>query len=451
MQNPDVTLKAPQESGDEDAASLTKIHKDPRGIRDEDVGSHKDPKVSKMKAQYWKKDLGRMIQRKWKDLREAFREIDLNKDHFIDEKEMVALFGKLQLDLRDAKALFRHMDKQGKGELSFAQFQHEFGKEVAGSYIPPKDPWYTVSSEFGALVDKKIYPKFDYDIASGGTRHAEKCHIPGQWRPPKGGKGNHNQNPFAALQRMEGWEGNLAAKYNSALKAFRDIDEDHNGALSREEIQVLFDKFNLPTVGLDDVFQKVETNEGNEISFLEFQRHFGKVINPIIGGHVTNFHHVNDFGDRFSPITNTYQERSNKMPKAPWMKKDDRVVHPETARGPRPVAPPRGTAPHPERALFREREKVLQRASGLANGRIPPNECTWAGPEAPKYHPGILEVDPEFTSKAKTLIPGAGKRKQTVMTYSKDQTYCCLENVIERKIQEGRFDMHMGLPITHAF
>lgn len=412
----------------------------PDNVKADDVvsypGSHKDPAVNAMKAQKWRTDLGRFLQRKYKDLNEAFREIDVNKDHSIDEREMIALFNKLHLPPKDAKALFRHMDKDGAGSINFAQFQEEFGNCVAGSYVPAKNPWHTESSNLGGLVDDRIYLKEPH-LLHGGQRQSKTTHVHGEYRPPKGGA---NSDPYASLQKLEGLEAKVQTQYATVLKAFRQIDEDKSGKLSRDELRTLFTKFNLPYAALETVFDHIDVDESSEITFAEFQKHFGPIIQPCVGTAITNFHHVNDYGTRFSPVSNRYEDISSKQapshlrePDLPWMKKEDpnwiQRVQMGSSRGLRSGPPPRGSAPHPDRSKYKEREKTLP--------KLPERECTWAGPDAKKYHPDILEAAPTFTYQGRGLWDPY-TRKQTLLDYSKRQEDQNLEYICERRLHHGR-------------
>merc|ERR1719265_1805830 len=104
------------------------------------------------------------------------------------------------------------------------------------------------------------------------------------------------------------------------------------------------------------------------------------------------------------------------------------MVQSDSVRERRSVPPQRGRAPHPNRALFKEREKNLP--------KLPPNECTWAGPDAKNYHPHILEAAPKFTYHGRRLW-SPYTRKATLIDYTKTINDNHLEYVCERKLHHG--------------
>lgn len=433
MQNPEATLRTPQAND---------INND---TFSDYAASHKDPKVSEMRGEQWRIDLGRRLQRKYKDLRTVFREMDVNKDHFINEHEMVAVFNKLHLPPRDGKALFRLMDEEGKGQISWKQFSEEFGKEIAESFVPAKNPWHTESSNLGAHVPRTIH-LIKPQLLHGGERKSATTHIKGTYKPPSDEKA---KNPYAGLSQVEGLEHKVQTQYKTVLKAFREFDRDKSGAIDRDECRELFKKFHLPASALDKVFDHIDTDNSNEITFAEFKTHFGPIIQPHIGTHVTNFHHVNDYGTRFSPVSNNYEEVSSKQNPLssrdhqnvmPWMKKEDpewiRMVQLHSARGPRPAKPQRGKAPHPDRSGFKEKEVDLP--------KLPERVCTWAGPDAKAYHPDILETAKDFTYKGRRMW-SPYTRKQTLLDYAPTNNHTYFERFIEKPLADGAMrHSHLG-------
>merc|ERR1712146_614981 len=122
------------------------------------------------------------------------------------------------------------------------------------------------------------------------------------------------------------------------------------------------------------------------------------------------------------------------------MKKEDpnwltMVQSDATNRIPRSVPPQRGKAQHPDRAMFKEREKELP--------KLPSRECTWAGPDAKRYHPHILEAAPKFTNQARQMW-SPYTRKAPLIGYNKTQEDQQLEHLCARPRREGAL-MTLGI------
>lgn len=72
----------------------------------------------------------------------------------------------------------------------------------------------------------------------------------------------------------------MAAKFKTVRDCFRFIDEDHNGGVSREELQRLLRQFNYDEEFANELFDLLDGNGSEEIDFNELRAFIGPHIQP---------------------------------------------------------------------------------------------------------------------------------------------------------------------------
>lgn len=72
----------------------------------------------------------------------------------------------------------------------------------------------------------------------------------------------------------------MAAKFKTVRDCFRFIDEDHNGGVSREELQRLLRQFNYDEKFADEFFDLLDSNGSEEIDFNDLRAFIGPHIQP---------------------------------------------------------------------------------------------------------------------------------------------------------------------------
>eukprot|EP00397_Hematodinium_sp_SG-2012_P015089 GEMP01015361.1.p1 GENE.GEMP01015361.1~~GEMP01015361.1.p1 ORF type:complete len:329 (-),score=61.39 GEMP01015361.1:1852-2838(-) len=75
-----------------------------------------------------------------------------------------------------------------------------------------------------------------------------------------------------------------AFKFRNVRDAFRLVDVDKSGSVTRREMHIFFRQFNLPKRQADLLFDELDQDDSGEIDYVEFMDHFGSVIQPGSGG-----------------------------------------------------------------------------------------------------------------------------------------------------------------------
>jgi Ca2+-binding EF-hand superfamily protein len=102
----------------------------------------------------------------------------------------------------------------------------------------------------------------------------------GEYRPPvpSVSKPANSDDEFQQMLAMIGEK--VRQKFSKARDVFRFVDTDHSGTISRGEVHYFFRFFNVDTVQADKFFSGFESDEDDEISYVEFVKYLWPHINP---------------------------------------------------------------------------------------------------------------------------------------------------------------------------
>lgn len=71
-----------------------------------------------------------------------------------------------------------------------------------------------------------------------------------------------------------------AFKFRNLRDAFRLVDVDKGGTVSKDEMRDFFRQFNMPAADADLLFDSLDYDGSGELDYVEFMEHFGPVIQP---------------------------------------------------------------------------------------------------------------------------------------------------------------------------
>jgi len=151
-------------------------------------------------------------------------------------QEHMALYG---YDEATASQVFDYVDKDGSGEIDYQEFQGLFGP-----YIMPD--W----------VEKREISKKDRGWPDAAPELKDK--------------------EMKKVVRELGEA--FGKKYKTAFQAFRQMDSDSSGSLTRDEVREFFGKFNFGQTLADRFFDCLDQNDDGDIDYREFQSHFSPYI-----------------------------------------------------------------------------------------------------------------------------------------------------------------------------
>jgi len=180
-------------------------------------------------------DIKRKLELKFRHARDAFRGLDLDKDGSINPSEMRAFLRGFGYDADAANSLFALLDEEGNGEIDYSHFMSNFEQVV---------------------------------MPNGGK---------GRGRPePFGDK--HLNREVAEVARIVGE--NLFTKHRKVNDAFRMLDLNGDGHISREELRSFVRSINMAPEKSDRLFQALDTDLTGMIPYETFMHMMGPMIQP---------------------------------------------------------------------------------------------------------------------------------------------------------------------------
>jgi len=204
-------------------------------------------------------------------LTDAFRKGDEDKSGTISREEVgrVLVSYGVQADDATVDKLFADLDHNGDGEITLQEFQRALGAGTQTDAIFGRNDTqvtssYVTSPNFGGQV-----------LWSDNLRHAKRQQV-----GVRAGWHEHklvNTNKEATSQQLQGYKMQLQdkiySKYRRLTNAFRTMDEDKSGHLSKDEIVAAVEGFNL-NIPLNHIQQLVDTvvdtNGDGQIDYNEF-------------------------------------------------------------------------------------------------------------------------------------------------------------------------------------
>jgi len=74
----------------------------------------------------------------------------------------------------------------------------------------------------------------------------------------------------APADPLETLRSKVEGRYNDLRDAFRIIDRDHSGSITRDELEAALVHFNIPAHHIDDFMRRLDSNHDGVVSFAEF-------------------------------------------------------------------------------------------------------------------------------------------------------------------------------------
>jgi Ca2+-binding EF-hand superfamily protein len=178
-------------------------------------------------------DIGVKLQLKFRHSREAFRGLDLDKDGTISRSELRAFCRGFGYGPESADQLFATLDQEDSGEIDFSHFMSHFDSVLNRPFAPR-------GTALTALQDR------------------------------------HLSKEVAEIARIVG--DNLATKHARPADAFRMLDINGDGGISRDEMRTFVRSINMPMEKADRLFQALDTELTGLVQYDAFTNLMGSMI-----------------------------------------------------------------------------------------------------------------------------------------------------------------------------
>lgn len=175
-------------------------------------------------------DIGTKLPLKFKHVRDAFRVLDLQRNGCITRVEMRGFFRGFGHDADVADTVFDLCDEDGTGEVDFASFMLHFDPVLGPAFRQAKrEPRIKVED-----------PRLSKEV-----------------------------NDIAAVI-----EARLTTKYRSVHDAFRALDLNKDGTVSKSEMRTFVRNFGMSNDAADKMFKALDTDNAGDIMFNKFMALF---------------------------------------------------------------------------------------------------------------------------------------------------------------------------------
>eukprot|EP00931_Biecheleriopsis_adriatica_P022732 TRINITY_DN14529_c0_g2_i1.p1 TRINITY_DN14529_c0_g2~~TRINITY_DN14529_c0_g2_i1.p1 ORF type:complete len:613 (+),score=130.03 TRINITY_DN14529_c0_g2_i1:106-1944(+) len=218
--------------------------------------------------------IGHKSRERFGNLQHAFRYVDCDKSGSITRSEMQYFFRAFNLSEGLADRFFDAIDFDGGGEVSFGEFYKCLSPYVNPDKVqkakkiqkPPTPLPETAppSSEGDRPVGEHAIHSF-LDDADQGDTYME--HIDADIR-------TELRHLFKDIGDK------LLLKFKHVRDAFRPLDLERNGAITRPELRAFFRGFGHAADVADRVFDLLDEDQLGQINFASFMKHFDSVLGP---------------------------------------------------------------------------------------------------------------------------------------------------------------------------
>lgn len=200
---------------------------------------------------------------KFKNTREAFRFIDADHDGFIDRSEMRHFFRAYDYGPDVADSLFDHLDQEGNEEIdhsTFFKLMSPFFNGYSSGYRPASTSITMMSPSPHESPDAspKVCEPTGQKLRRSRTKDVQK--------------------EFDEVLDVIGKKASF--KFKTVHEAWRYVDNDKNGAVSRSEMRAFFRAFNLTKEAADKLFDRLDNDEHGGIPYEVFTKYFAPYIQP---------------------------------------------------------------------------------------------------------------------------------------------------------------------------
>ncbi|CAK0895730.1 unnamed protein product, partial [Prorocentrum cordatum] len=204
---------------------------------------------------------------KFKTTREAFRFIDADHDGFIDRSEMRHFFRAYDYGPDVADSLFDYLDQEGNEEID-----HNTFFRLLTPFFNGCRPASTASITMMSPPSPRESPRPSPEVGEPTGQKVRRSRT------------KDVQKEFDEVLDVIGKK--AAFKFKTVHEAWRYVDNDKNGAVSRSEMQYFFRAFNLTKEAADKFFDRLDDDEHGEIPYEVFTKHLAPYIQPQVCGGV---------------------------------------------------------------------------------------------------------------------------------------------------------------------
>jgi Ca2+-binding EF-hand superfamily protein len=207
---------------------------------------------------------------KFVDIRRAFRPVRASGNGIIRREDMRHFFRIFNFPQREADRFFDRLDVQAVGEVELARFMDLMRPYGAQGSHKPMNGWAKpgFAVELGTFPQQKSPQQKSTELAEGVS-------------PPVGSTSNE-ENPQKELRKvMQRMGEKLPLKFKHARDAFRVLDLERNGRITREEMRGFFRGFGEAPEVADRVYVLLQDDAlRGEVNFAAFMKHFDGILGP---------------------------------------------------------------------------------------------------------------------------------------------------------------------------
>ena len=224
------------------------------------------------------------INQRFADMRKAFKYVDLDNSGTVNRQELdraLKLMG-IELPPERIEYLWRKIDRDGDGEVDYKEFVDAFARDTVmpGAMDevvekpPTREPTPIVKEPAPpTLRELRLMEKHRQRQERAAEAERQRLleierNRPRQITPTIQGRDEQAAQDIAVAYAKEG----LNSRFADMRKAFKYVDLDNSGTVSRSELENALSLWNVPMTQekLDDLWHYCDENGNGEISYAEF-------------------------------------------------------------------------------------------------------------------------------------------------------------------------------------
>lgn len=230
------------------------------------------------------KFIGAKAAERWSNTRHAFRYVDGDKDGSVDQEEMRSFFRAFNLPAELADRFHARLDVDGNGEVPWDTFIHVVGPHIQPDNSSAKEPVQRqataasrrMSAGAGECAATKNMMKELKALSNMKLKGASSS---------LSDTGSQMETDFKQLKQVMKRIGEkLPLKFKHPRDAFRYLDLERNGRITRTQMRSFFRQFGELEQVADQVFDMLKDIDSEhahgEVDFSSFMMHFDSLLGP---------------------------------------------------------------------------------------------------------------------------------------------------------------------------